>query len=489
MISSLRTLLVLLVFWALGSSFAASCWESVQTTTSLLEAVQNKKWTDTESSIVALTAQDLKLMRFQSPAPLRPEFEIVIFDSNGFALLALVPRKEMTLENQQVVQWQLTQIPVGDFGPEFLPPQLKKGRLHFKIKKQKWWQNQRTDFKSQILVTPKVVLEKVSYHNLKEYLIQNPLMQQPSGSQSWAQSLFGKAWIKIWSPKGKLNSLEASTEILEQTRIIVPGKNKFLHVKGEVFTSQMTITEQSPFTGDLKPGSYNIVGRLSASIKDFKIKSENGSLQTNSMAMSLLIFKTQSELETPGLLFLQDSLANIENPGLQDFSLTNNPNFGFKPKTVREFFEQGLTVFGVAFSSFKNSRDSGRGVQGNFRSTLGAASSGVELMKGDFVKGPKFIAIRFQSGSEKKDPSDYSSHAEFLKSDRSHGFELVFSEDGNHWRPFGKLHQFDWLNSDSHELTFPHTLSGTIDPQTLKAAGGLSGSPGLLLPSQVIKLP
>lgn len=467
-------------FIILGIGFLAqadtNCRQSVQNSTPLLEAVEQKKWADTEAALVTITEKEISQTRFRTTSPLRPEFEVLVLDSNQKALLALIPKNQT-----QVVQWQLTSIPIEDFTHASI--KIKKSRLIFKVKKQKWWQKETTDFKSQIIITPQLQLEAVTHKSLVDYVKAHPRLQDPnqgSSQWSWLKTLFGKSWTQIFSSKGKLNSLETSTALLEERKLIVPGKEKFLHVNGEVFTSQMTITGTSPFTGSLAPGTYQILGRFSASMKDLKLNSTDNQPETNSLAISLLIFKTQNEKEVPGVLFLQDSLPNIINTGLQNYALTNNPNFAFKPKSLMEFVEQSFAIFGVAFSSFKNSRDSGRGVQGNFRSTLGAAGTNLSPENGDRILGPKFIAIQ---STTKLDPNlNPQTHTDILKQNPNHSFQLVHSNDGKNWEVLGSLHGFDWLNVDSHELTFPHSLSGTIDPNTLRAAGGQAKSTGLILP-------
>ncbi len=459
------------------------CSSSVQNAIPLLQAVEIKKWTDTESAVVTLSAKELSQTHMRITAPLRSEFDILIIQSNQNALLALVPKSK-----NQVVQWQLTDIPIQDFVTESVS--LEKSRVVFKIKKQKWWQKDLTKFKSHLVIAPKIQFEAVSFESLVSYLKSNPRLQDPknpTSQWSWVKSLFGKSWTKIFSPQGKLNALESSIDILEEKKLIVPKKEKFLHVNGEIFTSLMTIVENSPFTGNLAPGHYQILGRFSASMKDLNLKNAQNEAETNSLAISLLIFKTGDLKEIPGVLFLQDSLPNITNVGLQNYALSNNPNFAFRPTNLTELIEQSFAIFGVGFSSLKNSRDSGRGVQGNFRSTLGAAGVGFE--NNDMILGPKFIALKSSGLNNQNVRGSAKTHADLLKNDPNHQFQLITSEDGKNWQQLGALHSFQWLNIDSHELTFPHSTAGTIDPNSLRAAGGLPKSTGLILPTSITTYP
>jgi hypothetical protein len=444
---------------------------------------------DVTATPVVLTRSDLGRLVSNFTPNLRPEFEVLIFRSQKEeSIVALVPKRQLQnspgFENlvidQQVVQWQT--LPVEPDHILGLHPQKAEGALSLMVRARGFWGGETEKrLKTSLIVTNKVNVEKISFADLVHYLRENPHVAN-SENQSIVpealRTLFGKVWIKIFARGGGLNSFITSKALLEDHRLIVPGKKKLLHISGQIFTAELNIDSSSPFSGKLAPGRYWILGRLSSSMKNLNIQNQKGEIEPNSLAMGLLIFRTPNQAEQPGLLFLQDSLLPVQNPGLTRFQLTNNPGFAFKPVSVREFFEQGATVAGVGLSSFLSARDSGRGVQGNYRSNNGAAANSVNLGQGGMVLTPRFLALQFTGPLDPR----AETYSDSLQADPKAEFTLRFSNDGRNWSPLGVLGQIQWMGIDSHELSFPHGKAGTIDPESLRASSSTLGIRGLELP-------
>lgn len=439
------------VLWA---STACDINFKTQPIWSVQKAVQQNV-VDTDSQIVIFSASDEMNLIAKFDLNFRPDFALVVIPTRDEkSLLALVPKRRgsPSLLGQQVVQWQLLDVNPKEVSSVI--QQNKDGALKIKV-------GHKT-VKTKLVISSPVQIIPTSWNSLIAYLKANPLVTEVKANNSIKilQMLFGKVWIQMIGSKGQFNALDSSKAVLEEKSLIVPGKEKVLHVVGKIFSAELEISSESPFTGQLSSGKYFVVARLSSSLKNFSERNEKGELEPNSLALALLLFKSKDQLEVPGMLFVQDSLVPVVNTNLKQFQLTNNPAFGFKPKSIREFFEQGVTIVGVALSSFLNPRDSGRGIQANYRSTLGAASSGVILADGAKIFGPRFVSVQAIENE----------------------FALKASEDGENWVVIGRMNQVDELNLDSHELTFPHGLSGTIDPQTLKPQGSNQGLKGILLP-------
>lgn len=459
---------------------------------SLLEAIEREPREDTTMQPVFLTRSDMSRMLTTFSLNLRSDFQLVILKTQQEqTLLALVAKNnspqsnvENQLLNQQVMQWQL--LPLAPENILRVENQTGDGALRIIIKSQNFLGFDTTRrLKTKILVARKLNIEPTSFNELVQYLKNNP-RNENSARRSLASDLlrllFGRAWVQIFGPRLQLNALNDSRALLDAERVIVPNKVKHLHVVGQIFTAEFNISADSPYSGHLAPGKYFALGRLSSSMKNLEIENSQGGVEKNSLAMGILLFKTQNQKEAPGLLFVQDSLLPVENPGLTRFQMTNNPGFKFAPTSIREFFEQGFTVLGVGLSSLLNSRDSGRGVQGNYRSTLGAATDNVITANGDVVFAPRFIALQY-NGTPKPSATTY---IESLSSDPAAHFTVRASEDGTVWSELGSLETIDWMGIDSHELTFPHGLGSTINPQVLYPAASTVGIRGLELPVEII---
>lgn len=459
------------------------------------KAVLHEELQDITTTNVFLGHQDVLGVASVFKLNLRPDFLLAVHrTSDGRSILSLVAKKRGTnlsqrqqLVGQQVVQWQkLDIVPedilgIVDHGVEGRVKILinKKSRFGFKYK---------TELKTQIVLARPLNVNPTSYDDLMTYLRDNPRNENSNRKKMGSdllRFLFGRAWVKILGPKADLNSLNDSKKILKTQDVIVKNKVKNLHVVGQIFTGELNISSASPYTGHLSPGRYYVVGRLSSGMKNLDIQGANGDVEKNSLAMGLLVFKSKSDKEQPGLLFVQDSLMPLKNPGLSQYQLTNNPGFKFKPGSIREFLEQGFTVFGVGLASLLNSADSGRSVQGNYRSTLGMATSSVDLSRGEAVVAPRYIALQF-NGSYNPSAKTY---VESLSSDPHAQFILRVSDDGQRWADLGSLEQIQWAGIDSHELTFPHGLSGTINPQVLRPANSIVGIRGLELPIEITPHP
>ena len=459
---------------------------------SVLEAIEREQLDDTTMQPVFFTRPDLSRMVTNFPLNLRSEFQLVVLKTRQEqTLLALVAKNnspqtgtEGQLLNQQVMQWQL--IPIAPENILRVENQTGDGALRIIIRRRNFFGFETTGrLKTKILVARKLNIEPTSFNELVQYLRDNP-RNENSARRSLASDLlrflFGRAWVQIFGPRLQLNALQDSRALLDVERVIVPGKVKHLHVVGQIFTAEFNITPGSPYSGHLAPGKYFALGRLSSSMKNLEIENAQGNVEKNSLAMGILLFRTQNQKEQPGILFVQDSLLPVENPGLTQFQLTNNPGFKFSPTSIREFFEQGFTVVGVGLSSLLNSRDSGRGVQGNYRSTLGAATDMVSTANGDVISAPRFIALQY-NGALKPAANTY---VESLSSDPAASFTVRTSDDGTHWSDLGHLQNIDWMGIDSHELTFPHGFGSTINPQVLLPAASTVGIRGLELPVEII---
>lgn len=459
---------------------------------SLLDAVLVHDLKDTTSQTIKITPTDYQKVIAHWPASLRPEFEILVLSTNqNQTLLALVHRKNEInnlnfselIIGQPAVQWQTINIDAKKISG--IVVQNSDGPLKIILEyKNLFGLNVKTMFETNIILAKLIEINKISYNELIKAIFKKPLLNSSNNSSLSSdvmRKLFGQIWIKIISPKGELNSFEASSKLLQNTEIINPNKEKVLHRSGQVFTAELFVDSSSPFSGRLAAGKYFVVGRLSSALKNLNIYDENGNVQSNSLAIGLLLFRTQDQAEQPGILFLQDSLVNIKNPFLKNLQMTNNPRFSFEPNSTREFFEQGATVMGVAFASFLNSRDSGRNVEGNYRSNFGATSEKDSLINNNNIKTPRYIALEFFGNIDQ----NAKTIPETLNTNVSAFFKLRYSDDDTNWINLGTITNIVWQKIDSHELTFPHGFSGAIDPFTLQPMSSGKGPNGLALPNQM----
>jgi len=458
----------------------------------LADALQQDLLDSSPSALVVVSKLDLRRQVRTWKAPFRSDIDVVLFrhqrDSNK-SIVTLVPRRTGSAENayegQQVVQWQVLDVPAENIRD--LVPSKEEGPLVFRVHELDSWGRAFTrDFKSQLVVVRALEVKPDSFQSLIQKLRMNPLKtsMQSSGAVSQAVKwLLGRKWVDLVGEGGRFNALQASKEVLRERRLFVPQKTKVLHVAGEIFQGQLVIDSQSPYTGTLSPGQYFVIGRLSAAMKSLKVENKESKDEPNSLAMALLIFRSQDKPEVPGLLFVQDSLKPVTNRGLTQLELSNSPHFKFSPTSFREFLEQGVTIAGVALSSFLSPSDSSRALQASYRTALGAAGNGPRLDQGDVVVAPRFVSLQYTGkwipGSE--------THIESLKAKANSGAQFVFktSENGRHWIEHGALRNLEWMGFDSHELTFPHGLSGNIDPQTLRVSTSTAGTEGLLLPIKI----
>lgn len=460
---------------------------------SVTQAIEREGLADIAMRPVFFTNFDLSRMVTNFPLTLRPDFQLVILrESTGKTILALVAKSDLRsrdgianqLLNQQVMQWQTIET-----APENilrLENQTRDGRLQLIIRKTNFFGFATTGkVKTQILVARRLNIEPTSFNDLVAYLRSNPRNENSprrSIASDLLRFLFGRAWVKIFGPRLQLNALQDSRALLDVEQLIVSDKVKHLHVVGQIFTAQFNILATSHYSGNLAPGRYFALGRLSSSMKNLDMENAQAQIEKNSLAMGILLFKTENQKEQPGILFVQDSLLPVENPGLTRFQMTNNPGFKFLPTTLREFFEQGFTVAGVGLSSLLNSRDSGRGVQGNYRSTFGAAANLVNPAVGEVALAPRFVALQF-NGTLAPGARTYP---ESLSSDPNATFSVRASDDGANWNALGEMAKIEWQGLDSHELTFPHGLGSTINPQILHPGTSNVGIRGLELPVEII---
>jgi hypothetical protein len=459
--------------------FLFSSWAFGGESLSLLKAAG--RFSDTDRILVRVTNEDLMQVMRKYPLELRADFVLLILAGHdGKAILGLVPRSQKgvfpeNLVGQQVVQWTKLDFPEHEI--RAVMKMNEEGfiriRHHDKIKRTK------------IFIAQKLSLEKVSFRSLlKEVQLRSVKKNAPRPGSHLLRLLFGRAHVKLLGSKGEINSLESSEILLRDNSVLKPKKEKILHVHGELFHGELTINQKSPFSGHLAPGKYIVLGRLSSGLKNLDVKDDQGKPQTNSIALGLLVFKTPDVPEVPGLLFLQDSLAPVKNSNLTSWQFTNNPGFAFRPTSIREFFEQGITVAGVGIASFLNQRDSARGVQGNFRGVYGMASNAVNLAAGESALGPRYLAMELKATPKE----DGRTVVDTIRGDKNATFILRSSEDATLWHRIGSMSGLTWMGLDSHELTFPHGLSGTIDPMTLRPSSSVAGIDGLQVPTRMRKL-
>jgi hypothetical protein len=455
---------------------------------SILDAAS--KVPDTDEKIVRVDHRDLQAMVKSFRVDVRPEFVLLLMkDIDDKAVIALVPHSRtgkypQNLIGQQAVQWQKLAIHARDVIS--MDKLLGEGPVELRHNSRAALGVTKKKLTSQIFVARRLEINPVSYQSLVEYMRANPLNLPGARSSHFSNLvtlLFGQAHIRIFGKGGGVNAFEASRDLLQDNNFLKPGKTKVMHVHGELFHGELTISANSRYTGHLAPGRYFVLGRLSSGLKNLNILDRRQREQSNSIAIGLLVFRDRKTPEVPGVLFLQDSLAPVHNSRLSDFQFTNNPGFAFKPTSIREFFEQGFTIGGVGIASFFNRRDSARGVQGNFRSTYGMASTGVELSRGAKVLAPRYLSLALAEGQR----SGGVRVTDTITSGAT-SFVLHSSEDSRKWSRLGELKSLTWLGFDSHELSFPHGLSGTIDPQTLRPSSSVVGIRGLQIPNSMKRL-
>ena len=450
----------------------------------LLTTAEYRRFEDTNFyKPVVFSQKDQSQLVKSFDIDLRPDFALVVIKTEDpeNSLIGLVPKKadgSTDYVGQQVVQWQRLDIdPILITGIESLKD---NGNLTLTLVDGGWFAPSR--FKTKIVVSKPLKIHPESFEKLAEKMKLSPKIHMPEDKptpyRNLIRFLFGKAWVQIFGGNGEYNALRDSQDLLTTRYLIDPYKEKNLHVVGSIFTAELSVNADSPFSGFLSPGRYHILGRLSSGMKNLRTTNEQGQLEPNSLAIGLLLFKTKDQEEEPGLLLLQDSLVPVVNPGLMRYALSNNPGFAFKPTTIREFFEQGFTIAGVALASFLNKIDSGRGLQASFRSNQGAASHGVQLDKGETVHSPRYLAIHLKALFNRH----RSHHVHAIREDSNAYFEVQYSENGRDWQKLGRVENINWFGSDSHQLTFPHGLSGGINPNTLIPNSGNAGIKGLQLP-------
>ena len=271
-----------------------------------------------------------------------------------------------------------------------------------------------------------------------------------------------------------LISKRDSVNLLELDRIIVPNKEKFLHVNGTLFYGSMTVDESSPYSGYFAPGEYKIFGRLSSGMRDLNLYKEDGvTPQKNSLGFAFMVFKNSDQEEVPGIFLTQDTLNPSKNHGIQDIAMSNNPSidllkvFDLSNNSLRDIKELLFSGMGVASASLGHGTDSARGLRANYRSSLGMTRMGVDVHSGEQVVSPPFFTVtvaadQFGGGSNY---IQYFGRSENLTMN-------INAYQGGRSNKIAKIHGITWLGTDSHEISFPHTRNGlgAIDPQTLRAS-------------------
>lgn len=485
------------VTFSLGSSFSANAANKIHCKDHLLDIIEDERFKDsTFYNPIVISAEDQVRIVKSFNIPLRSEFNLLVLKVKDphSSLVALVPKKSDGSKDyvgQQVVQWQKVNI-----SPDLitgLQDLSNDGPLTLELIMKNVLYSP-SEFKTEITIAKPVPIERVSLDDLVDYIKKNPKIhiaeEKPTPFKNILRALFGKIWINIIGKNGEYNALSDSEKLLSTQKVITPGKVKNLHVVGEIFKAELIINQDSPFSGFLAPGKYYLLGRLSSGMKNLQMRnSKNGEPELNSLAIGALLFRTNNEKEEPGLLLLQDSLVPVNNPGLSEYQLSNNPGFAFKPTSIREFLEQGATIAGVAIASFLNKIDSARGLQANFRSNQSAASHHVHLNKGEIVHAPRYLSIQLHADRNRMK----NHHVDSVRADSKAYFQISYSDDGHYnwnwdWKSLGRIENIEWLGIDSHELTFPHGLSGAIHPNTLIPSSSVAGIKGLQLPTQVTPL-
>lgn len=480
---------------------AAECRRIYKESLSLL-AVDRLKLEDTLSEAVYFSKADQAQIVDVFSIDFRPDFSVVLLKTaDQKSMVALIPKKKShpnDFVGQQVMQWQKIDIAYDQI--EGITQPQKRGAIYLNLKNFPELATANARIQTKLIVAKPITIEPTSFATLLTQVKNNPKIHlkedRPSPYKNVFKFLFaktheglarvfGKKWVDISGPRGEYNALKSSREILDTQKTFIPQKQKVLHVIGEVFSAEFVVSEGIPYSGFLRPGRYFTVGRLSSSMKNMEMLNDRGEPEANSLAMGLLLFKTRDQQEVPGALFFQDSLLPTINPGLKDYRMSNNPGFAYRPKNLREALEQGFTIAGVGLASALSKLDSGRGIQGNFRSNLNAASHSVDFQDGATVWSPRFLSIELLA----KTNLQKTHHIDSIRGDADAKFIIQASEDGKSWIRLGQIEKLDWMGIDSHELTFPHGLSGTIDPLSLKPAGSSVGIKGLQLPTDVNSVP
>ena len=490
----LRVYSVLLVLALSFSAYAEQsyCGRILSQTLSIQEVTKIEGAQDTDLTPVVIATDDIAFIDKIFPLTSRPDFSVIVFSTEKKKTwIGLVPNPEgkpIAKEHfvgQQVSQWQIL-----NFQSYYLTGIVDvemDGRIQ--VSRFGFLSDKLVKVNTNLMVAQPHRIETVSFNQLLTLVRQNPKIhianERPTPYKNLIRYLFGRTWIRIFKKHSiELNAMTDSKKLLNTQQVYDSSKEKSLHVVGELFTAKMQINKDSKYTGSLAPGQYHVLARLSSGMKNLEIREEDGSLRTNSLAIGMLIFKSEDNVETPSILFVQDSLRPIANPAIRNYRLTNNPAFSFRPTSIREFFEAGLTVAGVAFSSFIKKIDSGRGLQANYRSALAATANGVNIQSGELVNTTRFISLELQA---KVNPMA-ATHTEAIREDKNAKFAIQASDNGMDWQSIGALTEINWLSIDSHSLTFPHGLSGTIDPNTLRPSTSSQGIGGLLLPTEVIPI-
>lgn len=443
-----------------------------------------REFSDLDSEPLILKEQDFDRGVKIFISKLRPEFALIAipFDKSG-VLLGIVPRKNLSkgqhitkeqLYDQQVVQWQLWGV---KFDNIYELIENRHGRV-FIVFNERTRFGRRLKFDTSLATAEEQSIMPVAYNEIIAILRHQQQETLPLREAFWSKlfpGFYESQNISISGPH-LINGLSASRNLLDAKNVIKRGNHKLIHREGVIFSGMMTVDNRSEYSGDLAPGSYHVIGRLSSGMKDLEYRNEDGSAKTNSMAISLLIFRTEHKKETPGIVMFQDSLLPVFNEHLQSFSMTNHPHFKFKPTNFREALEQGFTIFGVALASFLKKSDSARGLQANTRSLIGAAGNGVDLGKGETIRSPLLTQLDFNASTI---PTRVNNFEKLMRESDDISFQLSVLNERLESSPIAEI-RVDEIFNDNHQIQFPHGLSGAIGPG-LKAFKSPHGNKGLLI--------